>query len=174
MCADIVLYFYKTTPYKLDFGWTGELRTVPPHYSPFLWRCRKNSCCVLRQSLCWDYTVHLFGTWQGFVVSHTFLDNMADLLIWHGVHPCHLITILILKRQHPSVRETDAERERQYIWGERKIGMNPQTDGACMKDEQRKAIHFTLGASLGRLKTHPLHCSDKTYVFSSFKPSSTL
>lgn len=115
---------------------------------------KKQLLCPAAEFVLRDYTEILSGIWQGFVVSHTLLGNMADLLIWHGVHPCHLITgrILILKRQQPNVRETDCERERQNIWGERKNGMNPQTDGACMVDEQCKAMSCTLGASLDRLE----------------------
>lgn len=159
----MVFCIYNTTAAKSDCGSSSSS-------SSFLWRYRKNSCCVLRQSfILRDYTVRLSGTWQGFVVSHTFLDNMADLLIWHGVHPCHLITgrILILKRQH--VSETDGERETQCIWGgKKKNGMNSQTDGACMIDEQYKAIHFTLGAGLNRLKS--AHCNELiTWVTSSYK-----
>ncbi len=42
-------------------------------------------------------------------------------------------------------------KERDNIYEQReKNGMNPQTDGACMIDEQRKAINFTLGANLDR------------------------
>lgn len=68
---------------------------------------KKQLLCPAAEFVLRDYTVRLSGTWQGFVVSHTFLDNMADLLIWHGVHPCHLITgrTLILKRQHPKYEE---------------------------------------------------------------------
>lgn len=48
-------------------------------------------------------------------------------------------------------------KERDNTYEEReKNGMNPQTDGACMIDEQCKAINFTQGASLDRLKL--AHC----------------
>lgn len=48
------------------------------------------------------------------------------------------------------------ERHNAFEEGRKKNGMNPQTDGACMIDEQYKAIHFTLGAGLNRLKS--AHC----------------
>ena len=135
---------------------------------------KKQLLCPAAEFVLRDYTVSLSGTWQGFVVSHTYLDNMADLLIWHGVHPCHLITgrILILKRQHPNVSETDGERARQYIRGERKkMEWIPQTDGACMIDEQCKAINFTLRASLDRLKL--VHCIEviSHMLNSRYRPS---
>ena len=103
-------HFYKTTPAKPDFVWIREFRTVPLLYSPFFFFValqKKQLLCPAAEFVLRDYTVRLSGTWQGFVVSHTFLDNMADLLIWHGVHPCHLITgrTLILKRQHPKYEE---------------------------------------------------------------------
>lgn len=117
---------------------------------------KKQLLCPAAEFVLGDYTVCLSGTWQGFVVSHTFLDNMADLLIWHGVHPCHLITgrILILKSQDPNVRETDGERKRNNTYEERggKMKWIPQPDGACMIDEQWKAINLSLGAGSDRLK----------------------
>lgn len=148
----IVLYLYETTAAEPKLG----VKNGPsPLFSFFLWRCRKKQLlCPAAEFVLRDYTVSNSGSWQGFVVSHTYLDNMADLLIWHGVHLCHLITgrILISKRQLPNVRETDGDRERRYIWGERKK-WNESPDRWCsVIDEQCKAIHFTPGASFDRLE----------------------
>lgn len=111
------------------------------------------------------YTLSLSGTCQGFAVSHTFLGNMADLLTWRGVHPCHLITgrIPILKRQRPDARETDGERGRQW---EREIKNGKKSlDRWWMHDRwAMQGNTFILGAVLHRLKLAPLHWSDKPYV----------
>ena len=61
------------------------------------------------------------------------------------------------------------ERDNTYEEGEEKKGMNPLTDGACMIDEQCKAINFIQGASLDRLKL--AHCIEVINHMFNSKPS---
>lgn len=128
---------------------------------------KKQLLCPAAEFVLRDYTVSLSGTWQGFVVSHTFLDNMADLLIWHSVPP-----LSPDHWQNPDIKKTASQCEGDSRWKretihtrrEKKPGMNPP-DRWCMHDRwAMQGNTFYTGRKLRQTWTRPLHWSDKPCV----------